>query len=160
LEEVEVVSSRQSLPLLKVILSFKKSSCQNKNKLFWFIRIIILFVLFCVQIFAGTGGNPYCQNVSINASYWEMQTVTPDPRFSVEVFFDFLAAMMVVRYVISQNLSKCTKAIKKIYSARVLHVYYVTRIYIFSLISFLLLNYLPQVKEEHASKHQIIPDER
>ena len=46
----------------------------------------------------GSGGNPYCQNVSVNGT-WEMQTVTPEPRFSVEVFFDFLAGMMAVRFV-------------------------------------------------------------
>ena len=48
--------------------------------------------------FLGSGGNPYCQNVSVNGT-WEMQTVTPEPRFSVEVFFDFLAGMMAVRFV-------------------------------------------------------------
>ena len=44
----------------------------------------------------GSGGNPTCQNVSVNGT-WEMQTVTPDPRFSAETFFDFLAGMMAVR---------------------------------------------------------------
>lgn len=33
-------------------------------------------------------------------------------------------------------------------------------LYFFSFIAFILLNNLPQVKEEHASKHQIIADER
>jgi len=81
------------------------------------------FIPSIVALAQGSGGNPTCQNVSVNGS-WEMQTVTPDPRFSAETFFDFLAGMMAV-----------------------------------SLIAFILLNYLPQVKEEHASRHQIIPDE-
>ena len=53
---------------------------------------------YTLVISLGSGGNPYCQNVSVNGT-WEMQTVTPEPRFSVEVFFDFLAGMMAVRFV-------------------------------------------------------------
>ena len=49
-----------------------------------------------IAILVGSGGNPTCQNVSVNGT-WEMQTVTPDPRFSAETFFDFLAGMMAVR---------------------------------------------------------------
>ena len=45
----------------------------------------------------GVGGNPYCKNVTVNGT-WEMQAVTPEPRFPVETFFDFLAGMMAVRY--------------------------------------------------------------
>ena len=49
-----------------------------------------------ISTLIGSGGNPTCQNVSVNGT-WEMQTVTPDPRFSAETFFDFLAGMMAIR---------------------------------------------------------------
>ena len=48
------------------------------------------------HVLQGIGGNPYCKNVSVNGT-WEMQKITPEPRFPVETFFDFLAGMMTVR---------------------------------------------------------------
>ena len=52
---------------------------------------------YTVLYLTGSGGNPYCKNISVNGT-WEMQTITPDPRFPVETFFDFLAGMMAIRY--------------------------------------------------------------
>ena len=74
----------------------------------------------------GVGGNEHCENVTkINQTTGQteyvMEKITPEPRFPIETFFDFLAGMMAV-----------------------------------STIAFILMNLLPQVKEEHASKHQII----
>ena len=74
----------------------------------------------------GVGGNPYCKNVTVynetkDTTEYVMQKVVPEPRFSVEVFFYFLAGMMLV-----------------------------------SAISFMLLNYLPQIRTEYAEEHQQI----
>jgi len=81
------------------------------------------FVPSIAALAQGVGGNPECKNVTVgdDGQLFEVRPVSPDPNFSVEVFFDFLAGMMAL-----------------------------------SFLSFLLMNLLPSLREEHASRHQMI----
>ena len=87
------------IPSVIAIAQGKRNYILNsKYEYKWYTFKCSMLIRVCTCHFLGSGGNPYCQNVSVNGT-WEMQTVTPEPRFSAEVFFDFLAGMMAVRFV-------------------------------------------------------------
>ena len=52
-----------------------------------------------IALAQGVGGNPYCQNVTYTnetGSWTNEETIVPEARFSVEVFFSILCAMMLL----------------------------------------------------------------
>jgi riboflavin transporter 2 len=61
-----------------------------------------------IALLQGVGGNPYCQNVTLADGTIQEQTIVPEPRFSIEVFFSILCAMMVVSsiaFLLMNNLT-------------------------------------------------------
>merc|ERR1719376_1130553 len=140
-EQVEVFGKNYSLALFVLVFFLSLVDCTSSILFLPFMAVfrdIYLnsyligeglsgFIPSIAALVQGVGGNAQCKNVTVlnetTGEYiWMVQKVDPEPRFSIEVFFDFLGGMMAV-----------------------------------STVAFLLLNILPQVKNEYASMHQIIP---
>ena len=49
-----------------------------------------------IALAQGVGGNPYCENVTHSNGTWSEEMIVPEARFSVEVFFSILCAMMLL----------------------------------------------------------------
>ena len=62
-----------------------------------------------IALAQGVGGNPYCENVTYPNETTTEVTVVPEARFSVEVFFSILCAMMILSsaaFVLMNNVPK------------------------------------------------------
>lgn len=139
-KEAEVLGTNHSLALFILVFFLSLVDCTSSILFLPFMAVfrdIYLnsyligeglsgFIPSIAALVQGVGGNAHCQNVTVpnettGIPEHQIQKVVPEPRFSIEVFFDFLGSMMAL-----------------------------------STLAFLLLNILPPIKNEHASKHQII----
>ena len=62
-----------------------------------------------IALAQGVGGNPYCDNVTDANGTTSEVTVVPEARFSVEVFFSILCAMMILSsaaFILMNNVPK------------------------------------------------------
>jgi len=139
-EVVTVVGQQRSLALFILVFCLSMVDCTSSILFMPFMAVfrdIYLnsylvgeglsgFIPSIAALAQGVGGNPECKNVTVVGTndsnvMFEMKQVSPEPNFSVEAFFDFLAGMMAL-----------------------------------SFLSFILMNLLPSLREEHASRHQMI----
>ncbi|XP_006811809.1 solute carrier family 52, riboflavin transporter, member 3-B-like [Saccoglossus kowalevskii] len=75
------------------------------------------FVPALVGLMQGEGGNPECRNSSVlnetsNITTYELSYYKPPPRFSIDAFFFFLAAMLLcsfVAFAMLNNLPMCKR---------------------------------------------------
>lgn len=107
---VDCTSSVLFLPFMAVFRDIYLNSYLIGEGLSGFIPAI-------AALAQGVGGNPYCVNSTTNNNNsdvvdYEMEKVTPEPRFSVEAFFMFLTGMMVVS-LSSFLLLKCLPVVEK-----------------------------------------------
>ena len=62
-----------------------------------------------IALAQGVGGNPYCENVTYPNETTTEVTIVPEARFSVEVFFSILCAMMILSsaaFILMNNVPK------------------------------------------------------